>query len=379
MGLGLRNQMRLGAVGRMRSASAAPAAPVLSAATDVTDTSFTANWAAVAGATGYRLDVATNNFPEIGTAYVSGYEDKPVSGTSQSVTGLTAGTTYYCRVRAVNNGGASANSNTIPQETFQARTQTFINACTTKPDVTDANSLNTFVKALETAGVFAKLDDLKLLANWDTTGNLSDGTSTAFINLVDPTKYPGTKHNSPAGTKYLGAHNNGNTGNKILTGFNMATAGVKASRNDTEAGIIVAAVASEQQKIQLHALTSAGIMISRRWNDNSNTHAIRCNGNSALQTPRMVNPGIISISRTGSTTTNIFIDNPTTPVATSSVISQAVENVVVTLLSSGGTDTTYSSSDTLSMYYIGKALSDTERTALYNAAVALFAAFAGRI
>lgn len=48
-----------------------------------------------------------------GSAYVPGYQNRSVAGTSQSVTGLTGGLTYYVRVRAEGAGGCvSGNSST---------------------------------------------------------------------------------------------------------------------------------------------------------------------------------------------------------------------------------------------------------------------------
>ena len=45
-------------------------------------------------------------------SYISGYSNRTVTVTSESVTGLVAQSTYYFRVRAVNNGGSSGNSAT---------------------------------------------------------------------------------------------------------------------------------------------------------------------------------------------------------------------------------------------------------------------------
>jgi FKBP-type peptidyl-prolyl cis-trans isomerase 2 len=45
------------------------------------------------------------------SALVVGFANLSVSGTSQAITGLSAGTKYYVRVRAVNANGASNNSN----------------------------------------------------------------------------------------------------------------------------------------------------------------------------------------------------------------------------------------------------------------------------
>ena len=62
-----------------------------------TRSSFMASWENVTGATGYLLDVSTNDsFSD----YVEGYHDLDVGNvTGRVVTGLNPGTTYYCRVR----------------------------------------------------------------------------------------------------------------------------------------------------------------------------------------------------------------------------------------------------------------------------------------
>src|SRR5262249_21235943 len=72
--------------------------PTASQATTITSTSFVASWNSVTGATSYRLDVSKDNF----TTYLTGYNGKTVTGTSETVTGLTASTAYSYRVRAVN-------------------------------------------------------------------------------------------------------------------------------------------------------------------------------------------------------------------------------------------------------------------------------------
>jgi hypothetical protein len=97
-----------------RAGSADPT--TATAATVITATGFTANWNSVVGATGYRLDVSSDNFATL----LTGYNNLAVSSTSQAVTGLNATTTYQYRVRATNAVGPSGNSNVISATTLQA-------------------------------------------------------------------------------------------------------------------------------------------------------------------------------------------------------------------------------------------------------------------
>lgn len=93
-----------------------PATPMAQNATKVSNTSFTANWKNVIGASGYRLDVSTDSSF---SSYVAGYQDLDTgNATSYSVTGLAVQTTYYYRVRAYNVSGTSDNSNVITTTTL---------------------------------------------------------------------------------------------------------------------------------------------------------------------------------------------------------------------------------------------------------------------
>ena len=88
-----------------------PSAPVALAATNILQTTFTANWNTSSNATGYRLDVSAD--PGF-VSFIPGYNDKDLGNlTSQTVTGLNSNNIYYYRLRAYNAGGTSVNSGSM--------------------------------------------------------------------------------------------------------------------------------------------------------------------------------------------------------------------------------------------------------------------------
>lgn len=98
-------------------------APTTLPSTNVTTSSFQANWTTVTGATGYRLDVATDvNF----TSFVAGYNNFNANlTTSQVISGLTNCVTYYYRVRAIFCSGPGDNSNVTLAAPHGSGSQTF--------------------------------------------------------------------------------------------------------------------------------------------------------------------------------------------------------------------------------------------------------------
>lgn len=86
-------------------------APTGLSASSSSSTSIDVSWNGVSGAQDYRLDYSTSS------TFASGVSTVTVSGTDRTITGLTAGQTYYLRVRGRVGTYEGPNSNTISPST----------------------------------------------------------------------------------------------------------------------------------------------------------------------------------------------------------------------------------------------------------------------
>jgi len=76
----------------------------------ISQENFDITWLAVTGANSYAIDVSDDNF----SSFVDGYEDKsPGDVLTTTITELSPGMIYECRMRAINTAGTSMNSDTL--------------------------------------------------------------------------------------------------------------------------------------------------------------------------------------------------------------------------------------------------------------------------
>jgi hypothetical protein len=164
---------------------AAPTAPVATAGTGAACTQITANWNASVNATKYYLDVS----PVIGfSSFVGIYNNLDVGNVlTLNVTGLTAGTSYYYRIRAYNSCGTSVSSNIITYATLPA----------------------TPAAPAATAGTGAACT--QITANWDASANATK----YFLDVSSVIGF----------SSFVGIYNNLDVGNVLTLNVTGLTAG----------------------------------------------------------------------------------------------------------------------------------------------------------
>ncbi|MFM9838184.1 MAG: T9SS type A sorting domain-containing protein [Cyclobacteriaceae bacterium] len=107
-----------------------PAAPKAKLASYVTPFFFVANWESTPGAVSYELDVSSDGF----VTFFSGFNGKSVTGTSFKVRNTLYNKHYEYRLRAINAGGKSENSNVITVASI--RNLRLASVCSDNPTVT---------------------------------------------------------------------------------------------------------------------------------------------------------------------------------------------------------------------------------------------------
>jgi uncharacterized protein (TIGR02145 family) len=151
--------------------------PTSAAATALTTSGFTANWTGAASDAGYELEVSTSStFATILAGYPVTVANNGTGIASYNVTGLSAATTYYYRVRATGATCSSTNS------TFQ----TVVTSCgvDTVPTVTQAFTTYVPVCWTEATGAINAALTSGSSAWYASTGMGNVGTNTAAkINL----------------------------------------------------------------------------------------------------------------------------------------------------------------------------------------------------
>jgi hypothetical protein len=134
---------------------------------------------------------------------------------------------YWIRALIVRDSTVISTSNTETKtidavSDYETESEAIFAAFTTPPDDTRKGHIDTFVAALKTAGVWAKLDILYVFAAAD--------SQAAGINWKNPGTYDASQINSPAFTADRGFASNG-TSSHINTGFTPSTAGGNFSQN----------------------------------------------------------------------------------------------------------------------------------------------------
>ncbi|HAM36644.1 MAG TPA: hypothetical protein DCP85_12025 [Elusimicrobia bacterium] len=175
----------------MLADTALPSAPSSLALSNPAASSFNLAWSASTdnvGVAGYRLDVSLNS---AFSSFVTGYSNKDLGNvTSASITGLSAGTVYYARLRAYDAAGnVSANSAAVSAATLAAPDTTAPTASITAPAAGAAVSGAVSVSATATDSVGVTKVEFYIDGNLKATD-----TSSPYSYSLDTTQLANGSH-----------------------------------------------------------------------------------------------------------------------------------------------------------------------------------------
>jgi hypothetical protein len=214
-----------------------PGVPTSGAATAIGSGGFTANWTAISGVTGYRLDVATD---AAFTSLVTGYNNLYIAGqatSSAAVSGLNPNTTYYYRVRGASQyavgefAGGNSTTQNLTTNTSYSITYANLQFPTANQSISEGASL-TYYGRVYAAGVTDSPGEGTLIDAWvgysASNSDPSGGGWTwvaATYNADDGAnndEYNGTLSALTPGTYYVAYRYSVSTGPYVYGGKNNA-------------------------------------------------------------------------------------------------------------------------------------------------------------
>lgn len=257
--------------------------------------------------------------------------------------------------------GLTTNKTAAAASGYSAEATAYFAAMSVAPDATRKGHLNTLIAALKTAGVWAKLDALYIMAAHD--------AQAARVNAVNPASVA-TTSGTLTFTTDRGYAGNGTTG-YMSTGFNPSTASNPkftqnsahmgawsrtAGNSGAEVGTIIAAASPGSAAVSTNVFGNSRVYVN--------------SGNSFEAVANSPATAHICWSRTGAATTPCYRN--ASLVVTSTLASVAPGNSEI-LLAAANSSTTgtitpvnYCSNQIMFVHW-GSQLSGAEVTALYNA------------
>jgi Secretion system C-terminal sorting domain/Ig-like domain CHU_C associated len=254
---------------------AIPPAPVATPATGIASVGFTANWNAVTGATGYRLDVATDM---AFTQLLENYDNFAVPGTSQYVfMGVEANTTYYYRVRAEINATTSPNSNLISAITPNPVPATVIttqilpanitaSTATSGGNVTNDGQAEVTARGVVWAATAAPTTASSLTSNGTGTGTFTSSLATLLPNAQ---YYYRAYATNSTGTSYgaeYSFYTHANTpGSPTISNADIFSMDIALDVNGNPAGTLYAIMINGEGIVNQYVGLSGGISDTPIW------------------------------------------------------------------------------------------------------------------
>lgn len=234
------------------AASTIPTTPTSNAATNITASSFDANWTAVSGATNYYLDVSTTSGF---SSFVSGYNNLNVGNiTVYAVTGLSDATTYYYRVRVQAACGTSTNSSTrslttlcttasVPYtESFDGISTPTLPNCWITENIDGGSTWVTSTTTASTApnSLFCQSNPSQTNNDWAYSKGITLTAGTNYLLAFDYAKFSSGAYTMSLEVKYGNSASSGSMTNIIYsnssisnTTFNTATVTFSPSASGT--------------------------------------------------------------------------------------------------------------------------------------------------